>query len=145
MSDNQQMSELRDRTIELLVDEQITRRMAGGEVFAKPESMRALIRNDICQQAREYPGWLRQQAKRLGVIKGKAAQPAADRVCELCHRGIYGEPHAYRGGKPYCSERCASAVVISFAEWLEGAPAEHRQMWSRLKGAQPVGTSADDF
>jgi len=136
--------ELRDRTIEALVEEQIQRRIAAGEVFGRPESVRQLVRQDICEQARQYPGWLRQQAERLGFA-GTRAQPAADYVCELCHRGMNGEPHATRHGKPYCSDACAATQTMSLHEWLEEAPPEHRALWSRLKGSTLAAAVEEDF
>jgi endogenous inhibitor of DNA gyrase (YacG/DUF329 family) len=136
--------ELRDRTIEALVEEQIQRRIDAGEVFGRPESVRQLVRNDICEQARQYPGWLRKQAERLGLA-GARSQPAADYVCELCHQGMSGTPHATRHGKPYCSDRCASTQTMSLHEWLADAPEEHRALWSRLKGSTIAAAVEEEF
>ena len=132
---DEQTRQLRDATMDALVDEVMAKRRNAGEVFSKPETVRALVRNDIAQQAREYPGWLRQQAKRLGLIKYEGVK-AADCVCELCHRGIVGKPHAMRAGRPYCSQACASTVVMSLSEWLHEASDEDRAVWERLAGTQ---------
>ena len=136
--------ELRDRTIDALIEEQIERRIAAGEVFGKPDSVRALVRTDICEQARAYPRRLRRQAERLGFT-GRSSTSAADYVCERCHRGTSGTPHATRHGKPYCSEECASEQTMSLHEWLEQAPEEHRQLWDRLKGSTIAAAVEEEF
>jgi hypothetical protein len=88
--------DLKTRTIEALVDERIAKRIADGEVFSRPESIRALVRNGICQQAREYPGWLRQQAVRLKLVERKGPSIPIAR-CAYCNAGIAPARYVTRG------------------------------------------------
>lgn len=129
------ITDIRERTITALVDEQIAKRMKGGEVFGKPDSIRRLVRNDVCEQARAYPGWLRQQAIRLGLLKVKGPSIPTAR-CAYCNAGIHGDVRHTAHGLDYCSREHAEAKTMTLREWLAHADEDTRMTWARLAGSE---------
>jgi hypothetical protein len=71
----------RERTINALIDEQYESAISRGSVIRNPPAWRAAKRTDIVAQAREHPGWLRQQSDR---IFGEQKRPSKLATCPHC-------------------------------------------------------------
>lgn len=123
MNEPTPLEQQRERTISALIDEQYAHAIAKGSVIRNPPAWRAAKRADIVAQARENPGWLRQQSDR---IFGEQKRPGRQIECAWCDITFNPQDEeTVRGpdGRVYCRQSCArQEPFVSLDDYLRVNP-----------------------